>query len=128
MRLRNKRIYVADDDENVLDAVATILEDEGAEVIGGSDGKRIFTSVSLGDPDCIIMDLYMPNADGFVTIEAVKAFLPVNCPIIVLTGHATEENISRAKALGAAACMAKPLKADELIDTIQRHMVPSVLV
>jgi len=117
---------VADDDEKVLDAVTTILEDEGAEVIGRPDGKKIFTSVSLGDPDCIIMDLYMPTADGFDTIEAVKEYLSVDCPIIVLTGHATEENISRARALGATACMAKPLKANELIDTIQRHMVPVV--
>ena len=128
MWLKDKKIYVADDDENVLDAVTTILEDEGAEVIGRSDGKKIFTSVSLGAPDCIIMDLYMPAADGFDTIEAVKEFISVNCPIIVLTGHATEENITRAKALGATACMAKPLKADELIDTIQRHMLPSAMV
>lgn len=120
MRLKDKRIYVADDDDNVLEAITTILEDEGAEVVGKSDGREIFTSVSLRDPDCIIMDLYMPNADGFDALAAVKDFLSVKCPIVVLTGHATEENVDRAMKLGATECMAKPLKADTLIDTVAR--------
>ena len=118
MRLDGKRIYVADDDENVLDAITTILEDEGAKVIGGTDGQKIFTSVTFGTPDCIITDLYMPNSNGFDVIKAMKDFLSVSCPILVVTGHATEENIARAKRLGATACMAKPLKVDQLIDTV----------
>ena len=76
MRLKDKRVYVADDDENVLEAITTILEDEGAEVIGRPDGMKIFTSVSLGEPDCIIMDLYiMGNYDPCIPNElSVFAF------------------------------------------------------
>jgi len=118
MRLKGKRIYVADDDENVLEAVTTILEDEGAKVIGRVDGKKIFTSVSFGKPDCIVMDLYMPNSNGFDAIEAMKDFLSISCPILVVTGHATEENIARAKELGATECIAKSLKVDQFIDTV----------
>lgn len=66
------------------------------------------------------MDLYMPNSDGFDAIEALKDFLDVDCPILVLTGHATEDNIERAMALGATECISKPLKADLLIETIER--------
>lgn len=120
MKLEGKRIYVADDDEDVREAVTTILEDEGAIVIGGADGKDIFTSISFGKPDCIVMDLYMPNSDGFDAIEAINDFLSVDCPILVLTGHATEENIERAMELGATECMAKPVKVDQFIDTIER--------
>jgi two-component system nitrogen regulation response regulator NtrX len=120
MRLKGKRIYIADDDEEVREALTIILEDEGAKVIGGIDGSKIFTSVFFGNPDCIIMDLYMPHSDGFDAIEAMKDFLSVDCPILVLTGHATEENIARALELGAAECIRKPLKADELIDTVVR--------
>jgi len=122
MRLEGKRIYIADDDEMVIDALTTILEDEGAKVISGVDGKKIFTSVSFGNPDCIIMDLYMPNSDGFDAIEAMRDFLSISCPIIVLTGHATEENIARVRELGATECIAKPVKADQLIDTIDRYI------
>lgn len=118
MRLKDKRIYIADDDENVREAVATVLEDEGAHVIQSGDGEKAFTAVTFGKPDCIIMDLYMPGSNGFESIEAMTDLLALNCPILVLTGHATEENISRAKAMGATACMAKPLKADELIDKV----------
>lgn len=120
MKLEGKRIYVADDNEDVREAVTTILEDEGAIVIGGADGKDIFTSISFGKPDCIVMDLYMPNSDGFDAIEAINDFLSVDCPILVLTGHATEENIERAMELGATECMAKPVKVDQFIDTIER--------
>ena len=120
MKLEGKRIYVADDDEDVREAVTTILEDEGAIVIGGADGKDIFTSISFGKPDCIVMDLYMPNSDGFDAIEAINDFLSVDCPILVLTGHATEENVERAMELGATECMAKPVKVDQFIGTIER--------
>ena len=50
----------------------------------------------------------------------MKDFLSISCPILVLTGHATEENIVRARELGATECMAKPLKADYFIDTVAR--------
>ncbi len=120
MKLEGKRIYVADDDEDVREAVTTILKDEGAIVIGGADGKDIFTSISFGKPDCIVMDLYMPNSDGFDAIEAINDFLSVDCPILVLTGHATEENVERAMELGATECMAKPVKVDQFIGTIER--------
>lgn len=118
MRLKDKRIYVADDDEHVRDAISTILEEEGAEVIQSADGEQVFTSVTFGKPDCIIMDLYMPKSDGFKSIEAMKELLAIDCPILVLTGHATEENIARAKTLGADECLSKPLRADELIDMV----------
>jgi DNA-binding response OmpR family regulator len=120
MRLEGKQIYVADDDENVLEAITMILEEEGARVIGLPDGKKVFTSLSFGDADCILMDLYMPNSDGFDAIEGIKEFLSVSCPILVVTGHATEENIARAMELGATECIAKPLEADELVDTVVR--------
>ena len=119
MRLDGKQICIADDQEDVLDAMATILEDEGAAVIRAVNGQELFTSVTFGKPDCIIADLYMPGCDGFNAIETIRR-LSVSCPILVLTGHATEENITRARELGATACMAKPLKADELIDAVVR--------
>ena len=120
MQLQGKKIYVADDDEMVLEVITTTLEGEGATVIGGRDGKKIFTSVSFGDPDCIIMDLYMPNSDGFDAMGALKDFLSVSCPILVLTGYPSEENISHAKKLGATECLAKPVTADVLINTVVR--------
>ncbi len=120
MLLNEKRIYIADDDENVRDAIAMTLEDEGATVIKGIDGDRLFASVAFGKPDLIITDLYMPNSDGFESIHAIKEYLLEECPILVVTGHATKENITRAEKLGATECLAKPLKADTLVDTVVR--------
>ncbi len=120
MLLNEKRIYVADDDENVRDAIAMTLEEEGATVIKGIDGERLFVSVAFGKPDLIITDLYMPNSDGFEAIYSIKEYLEEECPILVITGHATEENIYRAEQLGATECIAKPLKADKLVDTVIR--------
>ena len=120
MRLKGKRIYIADDEENVLYVITAMLEREGAKVVAGINGRKMFTAVSFGEPDCIITDLYMPLTDGFDAIGAIKEVLPVDCPILVLTGHATQENIARALELGATECLAKPLKADELIDAVVR--------
>ena len=120
MRLKGKRIYIADDDENVLYVVTAMLEREGAKVVAGINGRKMFTAVSFGDPDCIITDLYMPLADGFDAIGTIKEVLPIDCPILVLTGYPSEENIARALESGATECLAKPLKPDELIDTVVR--------
>ena len=120
MQLEGKRIYIADDDKSVLEVITGMLECEGAKVIGGTDGQEIFTSVTFGKPDCIITDLYMPHSDGFSAIEAMRDFLSVSCPILVLTGHATKKNIARAHELGAAECLSKPVQKDKLIDTVAR--------
>jgi CheY-like chemotaxis protein len=120
MLLNEKRIYIADDDENVRDAIATILEEEGATVIKGHDGDRLFAAVALGKPDLIITDLYMPNSDGFESIQAIREDLLEECPILVVTGYATEENVCRAEEAGAVECMAKPLTADKLVHTVVR--------
>lgn len=120
MLLNEKRIYIADDDESVRDAIATILEDEGAIVIQGGDGERLFNAVALGKPDLIITDLYMPNTDGFESIHAIKEDLLEDCPILVVTGHPTEENITRAEELGAVHCLAKPLKAGHLVNAVAK--------
>ena len=118
MRLKDKRIYVADDDEQVLEVISMVLEEEGAKVVRCTDGEKIFTSATLGNPDCIITDLYMPNSDGFEAIGAMKHFLSISCPILVLTGYPTENNISRVLELGASKCLSKPLKVGELIDAV----------
>lgn len=118
MRLKDKRIYVADDDVQVLEVLSIVLEEEGARVVRCTDGEKIFTSATLGKPDCIITDLYMPNSDGFEAIDAMKHLLSMPCPILVLTGYPTEENISRALELGASKCLSKPLTAGELVDTV----------
>lgn len=120
MLLTDKRIYIADDDEDVRDAIALTLEDEGATVIKGIDGERLFAAVAFGKPDLIITDLYMPNSDGFESIQSIKEDLLEDCPILVVTGHATQDNIIRAERLGAVECISKPLKADTLIDTVVR--------
>ncbi len=120
MLLNEKRIYIADDDEDVRDAIAITLEDEGATVIKGPDGERLFASVTFGKPDLIITDLYMPESDGFDAIQDIKEFLEEKCPILVVTGYASKENISLAEQLGATECIAKPLKADKLLETVVR--------
>ncbi len=120
MLLNEKRIYIADDNEDVRDAIAMTLEDEGATVIKGIDGERLFAAVAFGKPDLIITDLYMPNSDGFESIQCIKEDLLEDCPILVVTGHATQDNITRAEGLGAAECISKPLKADTLIDAVIR--------
>lgn len=126
MLLNKKRIYIADDDADVCDAMATILEEEGATVIKGIDGERLFNAVALGKPDLIITDLYMPNTDGFEAIHAIKEDLREECPILVVTGHATYENVMLAEHVGAAECIAKPLKADKLISTVVKLINPAV--
>jgi len=68
----NEKILVVDDDPDILDALAMILESQGYQVITARDGAEGLASLKAEAPDLLILDLLMPKMDGFAVCKELQ--------------------------------------------------------
>ena len=113
-------VAVVDDDADVLRALQRLLRSEGFDVLAYVSGGEFLESVDETTPDCLVLDLHMPEMTGFDVLDALHA-LPngkTAPPVVVLTGHDTPIGRARALAGGADAYLCKPTDADVLVRAI----------
>lgn len=102
-----KRLLLIDDEEGVLRALTLMLTAFGYEVFPFSDPRQALQQLPELTPDWIITDLRMPEIDGFGVIEKRNVEYP-EIPVILISGHAQEEEIQKAHELGIKAFLPKP--------------------
>jgi DNA-binding response OmpR family regulator len=110
-----KRILVIDDDQMILDAISTILEDMGYQVDGfrqSPEGEKAALSTHY---DLILMDLRMPDRDGAAVTESILAAKP-EAKVLIITGHPSDPLAKRALDAGAKALLKKPFEIGKLLD------------
>ncbi len=82
----SKKILVVDDDRECLEFAETVLSREGYEVITATDGKEGFEKAAAQHPDLIILDVLMPEQDGWDTCDQLRALRETrNVPVVYLT-------------------------------------------
>jgi DNA-binding NtrC family response regulator len=111
------RILVADDKANVVDLVATILENY--DVTRAADGAQAIDLVSKQKFDVVLTDVRMPGADGFEVLQAVKRSTPAT-QVIVMTGFATVPDAVMAVKQGAYDYIEKPFDPDDVALAVAR--------
>ena len=118
-----RRVLVVDDDPDILDALAEILEVEGYEVQRARNGREALQRLEQARPDLVLLDLMMPVMDGW---EFARSLSPASRPpIIVLSA---DRNVSaRAKEIGALDWLAKPFELTELLAAVRRAMASGTL-
>ncbi len=122
------RILVVDNDIRNLLALTPVLEKWGVSVIGAGDGQEALDTLQ-GDSafDLILMDLMMPEQDGFKTMERIATNpLLAAIPVIALTAKISDEDRQRALACGAVEFLTKPVEADKLklvLDQCLHHKI-----
>lgn len=105
-----KKILVVDDSETNLVLLKAILEDVGFEVILAGNSKEAFSLSQKHEIDLILLDLLMPEMDGFTFLKSFKTQNTITeIPVVVVTAYANEENIRKAKELGATDVIEKPI-------------------
>ncbi len=117
-------VAVVDDDEAVRRALSRLVRSLGFEVEAFESGQAFLDALPARRPDCVVLDLHMPNVSGF-EVQARMAKAGLRVPVIVITGHDSPEAEARALSGGASAYLRKPLDGQVLREAIHAAVVGS---
>lgn len=113
----HQTILLVDDDPQIRALCRTTLEETGYFVSEASNGKEALEAIKETVFDLIVLDLCMPDQDGFEFLHAVRAELP-KLKIIVISGFMTGTLLPVARLQGAVATLAKPFSPDSLLSAV----------
>jgi DNA-binding response OmpR family regulator len=111
-------ILVVDDDPTILDLIAQVLLEEGYDVLTSSDGSAALSVASERLPKLILLDLMMPQMNGWQVVGELKASSRTRAiPILLLS--ARRDVAKTASELGVTAYLEKPFDIEELLGCVQ---------
>src|SRR6185437_1665585 len=114
------RVLVVDDNEANRALAKSALEDEGYEVDLASGGAEGIAAFEARPPDCVLLDVRMPELDGFAVCERIRA-LPhgPDTPVLFLTALRDVDTFDRALRAGGDDFLTKPIRPTELVVRVQ---------
>ena len=111
-------IAIVDDDPSVLSALARLLRTRGLEPRTFTSAREFLSGLADGLPECLIVDLQMPEMDG-IELQRRLTLSGVWIPTIVITAHNEADARERCSSAGAFAFLAKPLHDVSLLAAIE---------
>lgn len=115
-----KRILIVEDEKPMAKVLKMKLEHSGFEAETAGDGKEAMGFVEAGPFDLILLDLVMPNMDGFSFLTSLRK-RNIQTPVIVSSNLSQAEDVSRAKELGAVDYFVKSdISITEVVERITR--------
>ena len=111
------RVFVIDDNPSNVALLVAVLKRAGYHhVFTEQDSRQVRLRLTDVDPDLIILDLHMPNLDGFAVLAQIRGFAPAEAlPVLVITADTLPANSERALASGAQDFMTKPFTTGEVL-------------
>jgi CheY-like chemotaxis protein len=118
---RGRRILIVDDDVRNVFALTSVLEASGMDVVYAENGREgIETLRDQPEIDLVLMDIMMPEMDGYETIRAIRADDRFDqLPIISLTAKAMKGDREKSIAVGASDYITKPVDTDQLLSLMR---------
>lgn len=117
----SKKILAVDDERHIVRLVQINLQKEGYEVVTAGNGREALEKVASEKPDLIVMDVMMPEMDGFEALEKLKANPETaQIPIIMLTAKAQDADVFSGWQKGADLYLTKPFNPSELLTFVKR--------
>jgi DNA-binding response OmpR family regulator len=110
-------VLVVDDDAQVRQAIQWALEDESLAVIAAPDGREAVRLAGERVPDLVVLDLTLPELNGFEVARSLRSDRTQPLPILVIT--ADGQAPSKAKRVGAYAFLRKPFRIEDLLDAVR---------
>lgn len=115
-----QRILVVDDDEHIQKSLSQYLEMEEFDVDVASSGAEALEQVARQAPDLVLLDIMMPEMDGFEVVDRLRQHAPTaRVPIILLTARGQDTDVIKGYQMGVSSYLTKPFNLDELVDTIR---------
>lgn len=113
----SKKILVIDDDIELCELLKQCLGNEGFEVSSLNDGKQVLTFLKSNQTDMVILDVMLPEIDGFTVLRQIRAFS--NLPVLMLSAKNEEMNKVLGLKTGADDYITKPFGLSELIARVE---------
>lgn len=117
-----KKVLLVDDDDRNLFALTNLLENKGMTVITANDGNDCLVKLENNEKiDLVLMDVMMPNLDGYETIKIIRNLTDKKSklPIITLTAKAMQSERLKSISAGANDYLTKPVDVDKLVSTLK---------
>ena len=109
------KILIIDDDAMMQRMAAFMLKKKGCEAVTAGSGIEGLTMMRAVHPDLTIIDVEMPEMDGFSVVRAIRADASLqDAKVCMMTGTLTDEVRELAESLGCCGSLVKPLKAEDL--------------
>ena len=118
--MKKKRILIVEDEGSILKLETILLTVKGYEVSGALNGKEALEKLSLGVFDLVLLDIMLPDIDGFEVCRSIRNNPQTSMiPIIMLTAKKTPEDHHRGLSCGADGYITKPFKSASIIEEIE---------
>lgn len=113
-RHKRRRILIVEDNEDAREAVRMLLETEGHVVHTVDSGQAALEAASRGEPDVVLVDIGLPDIDGYEVARRLRAKFGAAIRLIALTGYGQPEDRRRVVEAGFDRHLVKPVNPDEL--------------
>ncbi|GAB7027975.1 response regulator transcription factor [Geotalea toluenoxydans] len=116
----SKKILIVEDEESLLKLESILLSSKGYSVVGVMDGKAALEEVKVNRPDLVVLDVMLPEMDGFEVCRHIKENPETSSiPVVMLTAKKSNNDVERGKQAGAEAYITKPFKSAKVIEVIE---------
>jgi FixJ family two-component response regulator len=122
-RMKRLCIAVVDDEPAVRKGLSRLLRTADFDPRTYESAQEFLDDLAYASPDCVVVDLQMPGVSG-MDLQAILRRIRARFPVIIVTGRDDAESYEKCLALGAAACLSKPLDCDTLVDMINSVVAP----
>lgn len=116
----NKKVLIADDEQNIVISLEFLMKREGYQVQVANDGEEAVRRIRAEPPDLVLLDVMMPKKSGFEVCQEIRSDPEMaGIRILMLTAKGRDTEVAKGLALGADAYMTKPFSTRELVDKVR---------
>ena len=115
--IRNWRVLVVDDSVELTEIVTHVLTSKGAQVIVANTGKDAYNLLIDEQPTFILLDLTLPDTDGFALLNTLRSQLQIACPVIAFTARSHAEALDLTNQ-GFDAFVLKPFRMNTFVERL----------
>ncbi len=124
----NKVILVIDDSSVTLHFLSELLKGKGYKVLTARNGKLAICAIDNNHVDLILLDLMMPQMNGFEVLKYIKSVPDFeSIPVLIVSAFCDQESIEKAMNMGASAYFVKPLIIEDLLAKVDNMLVSAKL-
>lgn len=118
--MEKNRILVVEDEESLLKLESILFTSKGYQVTGVRDGKEALAAIAKEAPDLVVLDLMLPDMDGFEVCRSIKENSDTSAiPVVMLTAKKSSRDLERGRQVGADAYITKPFKSVKVLEVIE---------